>query len=106
MAVDGREGERAEVHGVVTKRARVDAAAAGRWGGFEVDAEGGDVGGAVGDGFPVAAEGGRGAIEDGGVPWILPREGPVPVRQRAFVTAFFLEGFFVEPDEVTVEGEE
>lgn len=101
-------GAKASGARLTAERARRDAAAGGggRWGCFEVDAEGGDVGGAVGDGSPVAAEGGWRAVEDGGVSGILSRQGPVPVRQRAFVAAFFLDGFSVEQDEVRMKGEE
>ncbi len=72
VAVERREGERTQVHGVIRERARVDAAATGAGGDLEAEAEGGDVGEAVGGGFTVAAHGGWRAIKHGGLSWILP----------------------------------
>ena len=106
VPVLGPEGDGAQVDGVVGKGTRVDAAAAGAGRDGEVEAEGGDVGGAVGDGSAVAAHGGWGAVEDGGLAGVLPGEGPVPVGLGAGVAAFFLERFLVEPGEVAVEVEE
>jgi hypothetical protein len=60
----------------------------------------------VRDGRSVAAHGCWGAIEDGGLTWVFPGDGPVPVWLGATVPAFFPEGFLIDIQKITVEVEE
>ena len=94
-----------EIHGVVGKGTRVDAAATGGRGEDNVEPEGCDVEGSVGDREAVTAHGRGGTVEDGGVTGITVREGPVPIWLRACIATFFLESLFVEPDVVAVPEE-
>jgi hypothetical protein len=59
----------------------------------------------VGDELPVSAEGGRGAVEDGGFGYVGCVEAPVPVREGTRIAAG-VEAVFVFLDVPPVPGEE
>lgn len=111
-AIDQRQAVGAHVQGVVDKRARRDAAAAGTGGhinrrvaGIRVDDN--VVRRRVVLRRTIARHGGLAAVEDGRVGHPTGRRlGPVPVGQGTLVPAFVAQRLFVLPDEPAVPAEE
>lgn len=97
----------AETHGEIVKGACGDAAGAGsRWGGYDCGRDGlGHHKASVGNVGSIAAEGSRGAIEDGRFGHVVDVQAPFPVGQDAGIAAG-VKAVFVFLDVPSVPDEE